>query len=240
MSALGRAWPEQSSSSWSPPSCRPSSWRVHAHQVPSVSSQLSVAFSTSPLPSSCKSGPADLHPTPQCGPDEGEGLGRWQPQPWTWTWLFPEPQVCTAGSYIHTYSCFLELVIQVFSLLLHRATLIGPRHCQTRSHTQEGHTSFLQTSSIGITTTCSDNPLTHTTQLAWTRNPHVGVQLPPSQATKTATVFSAHTPSSVIKFTSATISGSLVHRTCPLVGHVTSQKTIPVLSPQMTTPCPGT
>lgn len=62
----------------------------------------------------------------------------------------------------HTYSCFLELVIQVFSLLLHRATLIGPRSCQTGSHTQEGHTSFLQTWSIGITTTYSDNLLTHT------------------------------------------------------------------------------
>lgn len=131
----------------------------------------------------------------------------------------------------HTYSCFLELVIQVFSLLLHRATLIGPRSCQTRSHTQEGHTSFLQTSSIGITTTCSDNLLTHTTQLAWTRNPHVGVHLPPSPATKTATVFSAHTPSSVIKLTSATISGSLVHRICPLVGHVTSQRHYPFPQP---------
>lgn len=63
----------------------------------------------------------------------------------------------------HTYSCFLELVIQVFSLLLHRATLIRPRSCQTRSHTQEGHTSFLQTWSIGITTTYSDNLLTHNT-----------------------------------------------------------------------------
>lgn len=80
-SASGRAWLELSCSSSSPPSCRPSPWRAHAHRVPWASAQLSVAFSTSPQPSSCDFGPADLHPAPLCGPNEGGGVGRWQPRP---------------------------------------------------------------------------------------------------------------------------------------------------------------
>lgn len=104
----------------------------------------------------------------------------------------------------------------------------------TQPHTRRprGHSSFLQTSSIGITTTCSDNLLAHTQHNSpglathtWEFSCHL------HKATKTATVFSAHTPSSVIKLTSATISGSLVHRTCPLLGHVASQRDCPCPQP---------
>ena len=58
-----------------------------------------------------------------------------------------------------------------------------------------------------------DNPPTqHTAQPPWPHSPHVGVQLLPSQLMATATVFVAHVPSECIKFTSATVSGSLEQR----------------------------
>lgn len=128
----------------------------------------------------------------------------------------------------HTCSCFLEVVIQAFRLLVHRATLTGPRNCQTRSHTQEclRATQAFNRHKFSLLESQPHAQITYQltqTQLAWTHNPHLGVQLPPSQATKTATVFTAHMPSSRIKLTSATISG--------ILGHITSQRDHPCPQP---------
>lgn len=128
----------------------------------------------------------------------------------------------------HTCSCFLELVIQVFRLLVHRATLTGPRSCQTRSHTQECPRATQafnrhKFSLLESQPTCSDNLPTHTNTTCLDSQPTLGCTVPPSQATKTATVFTAHMPSSRIKLTSATISG--------ILGHITSQRDHPCPQP---------
>lgn len=88
----------------------------------------------------------------------------------------------------HTCSCFLELVIQVFRLLVHRATLTGPQSCQTRSHTQECPRATQafnrhKFSLLESQPTCSDNLPTHTNTTCLDSQPTLGC---------TAATFTSH------------------------------------------------